>query len=181
MPEDAVLLAEDETILRLFPVLRRAWSLRGEQSLVFITGRNAKRVLYATINLRTGHRICRVGPDMRQEQFQAFLHEIRCRYGKRPVWMLLDEAPCHIAARSQALAKQLNIELLWLPKQCPELNAMDQLWKELKSKVSANYQYKEIEEHVGQAEEWLLGLTIREALNKAGVLSKSYWLRAIVQ
>ena len=59
MPEGAVLLMEDETILRLFPVLRRAWSLRGHQAVVPITGRNAKRVLFATINdVRTGHRIC---------------------------------------------------------------------------------------------------------------------------
>jgi hypothetical protein len=42
LPPDAVLLFEDETILRLFSVLRRAWSLRGEQAVVPITGSNAK-------------------------------------------------------------------------------------------------------------------------------------------
>jgi DDE superfamily endonuclease len=88
---------EDETILRLFPVLRRAWSLRGEQALVPITGQNAKRVLFATINLRTGHRIVVRGRNMRQSYFQALLREVRRRYGGRPVWMLLDEAKCHIA------------------------------------------------------------------------------------
>jgi hypothetical protein len=36
-----VLLFEDETVLRLFPVLRRAWALQGEQAKVAITGRNA--------------------------------------------------------------------------------------------------------------------------------------------
>jgi hypothetical protein len=50
MPAGAVLLMEDETILRLFPVLRRAWSLQGVQAVVPITGRNAKGVLFATIN-----------------------------------------------------------------------------------------------------------------------------------
>jgi hypothetical protein len=33
-----VLLGEDETVLRLFPVLRRAWALRGEQAHIAITG-----------------------------------------------------------------------------------------------------------------------------------------------
>ena len=46
MPGEAALLMEDETILRLFPVLRRAWALRGQQAVVPITGRNAKRVLF---------------------------------------------------------------------------------------------------------------------------------------
>lgn len=45
MPANAVLLAEDETILRLFPPLRFTWALVGQQAVVPLTGRNAKRVL----------------------------------------------------------------------------------------------------------------------------------------
>jgi transposase len=180
MPEGAVLLVEDETILRLFPVLRRAWSLRGAQARVPITGRNARRVLFAAINPRTGHRVHLRRPSMRQEHFQKFLRVLRHRYGCRPIWMLLDEAPCHIAARSQALALGLDIHLVWLPKQCSELNAMDQLWKELKGKVSANFQFESIDEHADQAEKWLLDLSAREALRKGGVLSKNYWLRTFL-
>jgi transposase len=171
---------EDETILRLFPVLRRAWSLRGEQALVPITGQNAKRVLFATISLRTGHRIVVRGRNMRQAYFQALLREVRRRYGGRPVWMLLDEAKCHIADKSQALAAALNIHFVWLPKQCSELNSMDQLWKELKGTISANYQFSSIDEHAEYAEKWLLTLTNREALRKAGVLSKNFWLQSFL-
>lgn len=180
MPEEAVLLMEDETILRLFPVLRRAWSLRGQQAPVPITGQNAKRVLLGTLNIRTGHRICWRGRDMKQASFQALLREVRRRYRRRPVWMLLDEAKCHIAAQSQALAAALDIHLEWLPKQCSELNSMDQLWRELKGTISANHQYASIDEHAEQAEQWLLGLTNKEALRKAGVLSKNFWLRAFL-
>lgn len=181
MPGGAVLLAQDETILRLFPVLRRAWSLRGEQAKVYITGRNAKRVLFATINLRTGHRLVMRRARMRQEDFQAFLRLVRRRYGNRPVWMLLDEAPCHIAGRSLGLAVRLGIQFIFLPKQCSELNAMDQLWKDLKGQTSANYQFAGIEQHVKRAEAWLLSLSKRQALRKAGVLSKNYWLRSFLQ
>jgi transposase len=181
MQAPAVLLAQDETILRLFPVLRRAWSMRGEQAKVYITGRNAKRVLFATINMRTGHRISMHRARMRQEDFQYFLRLVRRRYGRRTVWMLLDEAPCHKAKRSLALAAQLDIRFIFLPKQCSELNAMDQLWKELKGQISANYQYASIEEHVRQAEEWLMSLARREALLKAGVLSKNHWLQSFLQ
>jgi hypothetical protein len=130
-----VLLFEDETILRLFPVLRRAWSLRGEQAIVPITGSNAKRVLFGTINPRTGHRIVLCRPNMRQEHFQAFLQLLRQSYPGREIWLLLDEAPCHIAPKSQA---------------------MDQLWRELKDNISANYQFKDIEEHAAMAEQWIL-------------------------
>jgi hypothetical protein len=171
-----VLLMEDETILRLFPVLRRAWSLRGEQAVVPITGRNAKRVLFATINLRTGHRICLCGTNMRQENFHALLREVRRRYKEHSVWMLLDEAPCHLAAQSQRLAALLDIHLVWLPKQCSELNAMDHLWKLVKGQISANWQWSTVDEHADHAERWVLGLSDRQALRKAGVLSENFWL-----
>jgi DDE superfamily endonuclease len=176
-----VLLFEDETILRLFRVLRRAWSLRGEQAIVPITGSNAKRVLFGTINPRTGHRIVLCRPNIRQEHFQAFLRLLRQSYLGREIWLLLDEAPCHIAPKSQALAEDLDIVLIWLPKQCSELNAMDQLWRELKDNISANYQFKDIEEHAVMAEQWILSLSKSEALVKAGVLSKNFWLQSFLQ
>ena len=178
MPANAVLLFEDETVLRLFPVLRRAWALRGQQAKIGITGRNAKRVLFGTINLRTGHRILERSPNMRQEHFHRFLHLLRRSYPGRQIWMLLDEAPCHTAGKSLALAKQLDIVLVWLPTQCSELNAMDQLWRELKGKISANHQYKDIDEHAAFAEEWIRSLTRTEALRKASILSKNFWLKS---
>lgn len=181
MPPDAVLLFEDETILRLFPVLRRAWSLRGVQAMVPISGRNAKRVLYGTINPRTGHRIVACRLNMRQEAFQDFLRLLRHCYSGREIWLLLDEAPCHIALKSLALAAALNIKLIWLPKQCSELNAMDQLWRGLKNDISANYQFKDIEEHVAYAKEWVFSLTRCEALLKASILSENFWLRSFLQ
>lgn len=181
MPAGAVLLFEDETILRLLPVLRRAWSLRGEQALVPITGRNAKRVLFGAINPQTGHRLISRRPNMRQENFWDFLRLLRRAYRGREIWLLLDEAPCHTAAKSQALARTLNIKLIWLPKQCSELNAMDQLWRGLKDNISANYQFKDIDEHAAWAQDWVLSLTRNEALLKAGVLSENFWLQSFLQ
>jgi transposase len=161
--------------------LRRVWALRGEQAKVAITGRNAKRVLFGAINLRTGHRLVLRRPNMRQGHFQAFLHLVRRAYPGRRIGLLLDEAPCHLASRSQALAAQLDIVLIWLPKQCSELNAMDQLWRELKGHISANYQYRTIDEHATAAEEWMMSLTPTAARRKAGILSNNFWLKSFLK
>lgn len=177
MPASAVLLFEDETILRLFPELRRAWSPSGEQAVVGISGRNAKRVLFGTINLRTGHRVVMTAPKMDQRGFQRFLRLLRRCYRHRPVWLLLDGASAHIAPKSKQVAKALKIVLIGLPKQCPELNAMDHLFKEVKADISANYQYQTIDEHARSAEDYILKLTNKQALKKAGILSKNFWLK----
>lgn len=153
------------------------WARRGEQARVRITGQNAKRTLFGTIDLRTGHRIVLRRWRMRQEDFQAFLRLLRRRYGKRPIYLLLDRAPCHDAVKSKRLAAQLNIILVWLPKQCSELNAMDHLWRGLKANISANRQFRTVDEQAEYAEQWVLRLSNRAAKRKAGMLSKNFWLK----
>ena len=114
--------------------------------VVPITGRNAKRGLFATINLaQRGIGVCLRATNMRQENFHALLREVRRRYKQRSVWMLLDEAPCHWPPEL-VISRLLDIHLFWLPKECLELNATDELWKELKGKVSANYQFSSIKQ-----------------------------------
>lgn len=75
------------------------------------------------------------------------------------------------------LARELDIELIWLPKQCPELNGMDQLWRSVKNDISANYQFSAIDEHTCFAEDYIMKLTNTQALHKAGILSKNFWLK----
>ena len=67
--------------------------------------------------------------------------------------------------------------MIWLPKQWSELNAMDHLWKGLKQRISANRQYRTVDEQTDWAERYILGLTPRQARRKAGVLSPRFWLR----
>lgn len=177
MPGEAALLFMDWTLPRMFPPLRMAWGRRGEQIEVPISGYNAKRALFGTIDVRTGHRVVPRRKATARADFQAFPRELRRRYRVRPVWLLLDNAPCQKAAKSRALAAELGIELVWLPKQASELNGIDQLWKELKKQTSANRQYDGIEEHADQAESWVLTLTPTQALRKAGMLSDNFWLR----
>jgi len=174
---DAVILFEDETTLRWFPPPRGMWARRGEQAKVRITGQNAQRILFGTIHPRTGHRIVLRRAQVRQADFQAFLRLLRQRSGGRPLYLLLDKAPCHDPQGSRALAARLSIALVWLPKQCSELDAMDHLWRHVKGEVSANWQWTTVDEHADRAEEWVLDLSDREALRKAGILSEDFWLR----
>lgn len=177
MPPKAVLLFTDATILRWFPPLRSTWAFRGQQAQVPITGENAKRVLFAAINPRTGHRLILRRFRQRQEDFQEFLRHLRRRYGRRPLGLLLDKASCHQAAGSQRLAGKLKVTLLWLPKQCPELNPQDHLWREMKRLIVANRQFQSLDQEARKAERWLLGLSPDTARRKAGILSGNFWLK----
>ena len=58
---------------------------------------------------------------------------------------------------------------------------MDQLFKDLKRLIAGNRQYRTIDQEAEQAEDWLLGLSARQALRKAGVLSDNFWLKDFLQ
>lgn len=171
------MLAEDETDLLLFPPLRSAWAKRGQQAQVSLTGRNARRVLFGALNLRTGHRVLLVRPKQQAGDFCAFLEDVARRYAGRHVALLLDSDPSHTAVRSQRLAERLGITMLWLPVRSPELNPMDHLWRSAKQNVSANRQYVNIDLLAERVIQYLMRLTPRAALRKAGVLSGHFWLK----
>ena len=88
----------------------------------------------------------------------------------------MDQHGSHDSAATRRLAARLRIELLPLPKQCPELNPMDHLWRGAKKDVSANRQYEDIDQQADEAERWVLTLTPSQAKRKAGMLSKNFWL-----
>lgn len=170
------MLAEDETDLLLFPVLRAGWALEGQPAPVLISGANARRVLFGTINIRTGHRLRMARVHQRGVDFQVFLQQIHRHYRRWLVALLLDCDSSHTARQSQDLAEHLNIQLIWLPKRSPHLNPMDHLWRHAKERISANFQYPSIDEHVERFIRYLDSLSSQKALRKAGVLSADFWL-----
>jgi DDE superfamily endonuclease len=173
-----VVLAQDETDLLLFPPLRAAWCQRGETAAVWLSGRNARRVIFGAMNLRSGARLFVPRPKGRSGDFQAFLEELRLMYRGWHVALLLDEDPCHTAQVSARAAAGMT--LLWLPKRSPELNPLDTLWGQGKDIISVNKQYASIEEQVDLFLHYVSSLSDREALHKSGVLTADFWLRDVL-
>lgn len=168
----------DWTLLRLFPPLRSQWACAGAPADVVITGQNAKRVLFGSIDRATARRVVLVAKHAGAAAVEAFLRELRRRYRRAgTIWLLADRASGHTARRTLALAARLRIEFVWLPKHAPELNAMDQLWRELKRLIAANRQAPSIAALADEAAAWVRGLTPAEARRKAGMASERFWLR----
>jgi hypothetical protein len=129
-------LAKDETDLLLFTPLRAGWPHRGEPAKVLLSGRNARRVVVGTLNLRTGRRLFLVRPRQRAEDFQEFLRLVHLYDRGWHVALLLDEDSSHTARGSWALAAQFDIECLCLPQRAPVLNPLDSLWGQLEHHIT---------------------------------------------
>jgi hypothetical protein len=180
LPRRSVVLAQDETDLLLFPPLRSCWSPVGQAKEVALCGRNARRVVFGAMNLRTGRRLFLVRERQRAVDFQEFLRLLHGRYWGWHVALLVDEDPSHTAKGSVRLAEGFDVELLWLPKRCPELNPMDTLWGQAKDVVCADKQYPSLDEQVDRFIRHLESLSPQGALHTAGVLSDDFWLRDVL-
>jgi transposase len=176
LPAGCAKMFEDETDLLLLPPLRAGWFLRGKPATVPVSGENAKRTVFGTLDVETGRRILVARDGACAVDFQSILRLVRHEYGNKEIALLLDGASRHSAHESEGLAAHLGIELIYLPVRCANINPMDRLWRFGKDKICANKQYLSIDYQADHFIEYLLRLTAQEALRKAGINSGRFWL-----
>ena len=68
------------------------------------------------------------------------------------------------------------MELRWLPTACPELNPLENLWREIKGHILANEATPDLGASLLRAFEHLMSMRPRQRLKTAGVLSRNFWL-----
>jgi transposase len=171
-----VVLMSDATIITEIPPLRAAYAPIGEQAVVPITGNHAKRVVFGALNIYTGHQELLITSHWEALTWQAFLHQIRNVWRGWHIVLFIDRGSPHTAKNSQALAKNLSIEIRWLPVATPELNAMEALWRDAKDYILANRSTDTIDDSADAFCQYILELTSQQRLQKAGVLSGKFWL-----
>src|SRR5262249_30727060 len=172
--------ARGEPVVSWSPPLRSCWSPLGQSKEVALSGRNARRVVFGAISLRTGGRFFLARERQRAGDFQEFLRALRRRWRGWYVALLLDEDPSHTAKGSVLLARRLGVELLWLAQRVREWTPMDTLWGQAKDVVSAAHQYATLDEQAGRFIGHLQSLSPLEALHTAGVLSGDFWLHDVL-
>lgn len=171
-----VVLTADETILREFPPLRACWGKVGVPVEVPITGSNARRVVFGTLNPFTGTRRCMIARRNGGPEFREFLTHLRSRYKRWDILLLLDGGSSHTAKATGALAAELRIRLAWLPTACPELNPVEALWRDGKQQVSANRTYDSVDTLAQRFVAHVGAMSNRDALRLTGLQSGNYWL-----
>jgi hypothetical protein len=166
----------DATIITEVPPLRAAYAPIGAQATVPITGNHARRTIFGAINIGTGHLELLITSVWEALTWQAFLRQIRSAWRGWRIVLFIDRGSPHTAAASRELAMNLGIELRWLPVAVPELNAVEGLWRNGKDQALANRSTDSIDDSADALCHYLLGLSPRQRLKAAGVLSGKFWL-----
>ena len=137
---DIVLLFGDESEALTHPYLAHAWAKKGADLRIPAPGQAAKVAMFGLLDWTGRALIVRTSRTKRSLDFIALLAEIDRRYGPvpgvpiKPVRLVLDNGPIHTSKATRAALEErahwLTVE--WLPKYAPELNDIEELWRDLK-------------------------------------------------
>jgi transposase len=166
----------DETIITETPPLYCAYGRVGQQICVPITGTRAKRVIHGALNILTGEVLLLITEVWDEVTHQYFMEGVRLHWSGWHIILFEDRGSPHTAEESLEVAAALGIRIRWLPKACPELNAMDNLFRFVKTRAVSNQPTRSIDASALSACQYLYRLGRHERLVKAGVFSGSFWL-----
>ncbi len=156
------------------------WAPIGQQAKVPILGQHRdKRILTGVLNIQTGSYFQYSSEAYTQATFHMILKLLRRHWRGWQIVMFVDKISAQWAHSSRRLAKDLGIQLRWLPKACPELNPLDHLWRHLKREILANEPLPDLATTLKHACSYLNDLLPHERLRKAGVLSHCFWLQDV--
>jgi hypothetical protein len=166
----------DEVIVLEVPPLTGCYGRRGQQVCVPVSGHHSRRILHGVINVLNGTILLLITEEWNAETHQCFLQMIRARWRGWHIILFEDRGSPHTAEDSQELAKALGIQIRFLPRATPKLNAMDHLFRFVKGRALANRQTITIDNSADAASDYLLKMSSQERLLKAGILSGNFWL-----
>jgi hypothetical protein len=166
----------DETIIVETPPLYSCYGRVGQRVCVPVTGHHARRVLHGALNVGSGEVLLLITEEWVQETHQVFLQMIRTHWRGWQLVLFEDRGSPHLAEESLEVAQALHIEVRFLPRATPELNAMDRLWRHTKGYVLADRPTWSIDASADAVCQYILGLQPHERLQKAGIFSGNFWL-----
>ena len=126
------------------------WQLKGKDSTKTVlsnTGRRRLNIIGAINPVTLEPTILLTEENCCSEVIEVFLEEIRKQYKQATtICLVLDNARYQRSYEVREKAKELNIDLLFLPPYSPNLNLIERLWKHFKKVVMKNEYYQSFQE-----------------------------------
>ncbi len=134
---------EDEAGLGRINKPKYCWCPRGHRPHVPCHHIREYRYVYGAVEPLTGESCFFVMPYSNTECMSRFLEELSHKYPDDLILLVCDGASWH---RSNALRIPNNIQLLFLPPATPEMNPIEQIWKELRKRGFRNEIFKTLQQ-----------------------------------
>ena len=151
---DITLLYGDGSEALTHPYLAHAWAERGADLRVQAPGQARKVALLGVLDALTHKVLVHTSATRRSSDFIALLGLLDRGYGpqpgqtRKPMVLVLDNGPIHTSKASRAAldARAAWLTVEWLPRYAPELNAIENTWRDLKRHHLAHRTFRNMSE-----------------------------------
>ena len=127
---------EDESAQRISARTARVWTLDKPIRKVNSDRVNSNVFGFYAID---GNSVAAFPEGSKSGDMCSFLDAIRAANGDRKILLILDNGPVHHAKDVTEHAKQVGINLLFLPPYSPQFNPIELIWKTIKARVSGMF------------------------------------------
>ena len=126
MQDEAIVIAEARA-------RRGIYTPKGVRGVYTYTGSHSKTIVFGVITT-DGRGYFERYSSFTKEEFVKFLKAVHAKFGKTLI--ILDGAAQHRAkCVKEELKKLVGLELKFLPPGCPDLNAIEEVWRQMKHAV----------------------------------------------
>ena len=111
------------------------WAPKGVRPIVACAHIREFRYAYGAVDPINGDKFFLIAPNCDTDCMNIFLRELSAEFPKDYILLPLDNATWH---KSKKLIIPDNIRLFYLPPRTPELNPIEQIWKEIRKRGFKN-------------------------------------------
>ncbi len=128
-------------------ILSSGWIKRGQEKEVFTNSGRSRVNIFGAVSIYELDVVTRSYETINQVAVCDFLKALRAKNPNgEKLYFVLDRGPYNKALSVKDLAKELNIEIIFLPPYSPNLNPIERLWKFFKKKVLYNKYYEKFKD-----------------------------------
>ena len=141
---NGVILALDQMSAYLQATMTRVWAPSGQTPTVWVTPQRDCLHFYGALDVISGQEVALTLPKLDSDHTICFLEQIVSCFPGRPILLLWDRAPWHKGKARQFVEQHPQLDMLYFPPGCPDLNPQEHVWNQTREAVGHLWDYPHI-------------------------------------
>ena len=149
------LMYQDEAGFGRISKMSSCWAPQGIRPSIPCHYMREYRYCYGAVDAQTGDSFFLIAGGCNTEWTNEFLRQVSQAYPDDYILLVMDNAIWH---KSSTLEIPSNIELAFIPPYTPEMNPIEQVWKEIRKRGFKNKDFQTLEAVIDKLQEVIQGL-----------------------
>ena len=149
------LMYQDEAGFGRISKMSSCWTPQGIRPSIPSHYMREYRYCYGAVDAQTGDSFYLIAGGCNTEWTNEFLRQVSQAYPDDYILLVMDNAIWH---KSSTLEIPSNIELTFIPPYTPEMNPIEQVWKEIRKRGFKNKAFQTLEAVIDKLQEVIQGL-----------------------